>query len=370
MRNLGWLGDLKYTIKEVKSDLEYKLTNVAEELGDAIKEKAQDLGDALGDVVEDSFEVFERRGDEKVADICNKIDKIEEADSIIENKKYVIYTRKDRKIIRYDKETGETKKLFQLDKKQDIEDMVTALEIYQNKLYYLNANRLYESNIDGSDRKLVADADKLKGFEDEIKWIGNFQHYKNKIYLVIGGSDIYELEENNKIKRIVEGAVQSCFYKGSLYYKNSYDPAIYKMDLKTKKSKLVRGQEAPEDDDQYDKIMKYNDFYMIDGNFYYGAIVNNVPEKTGLYKYNTNGKDQLEIKDKKGYAAYSAQKGVYINKETDKDDDLTLMLYANNKKKQLLEKFDAQNDMTIIDGYLLYLEDEREDKVYSMIKLP
>lgn len=93
------------------------------------------------------------------------------ADSIIENKKYVIYTRKDRKIIRYDKETGEKKKLFQLDKKQDIEDMVTALEIYQNKLYYLNANRLYESNIDGSDRKLVADADKLKGFEDEIKWI-------------------------------------------------------------------------------------------------------------------------------------------------------------------------------------------------------
>ena len=59
------------------------------------------------------------------------------ADSIIENKKYVIYTRKDRKIIRYDKETGEKKKLFQLDKKQDIEDMVTALEIYQNKLYYL-----------------------------------------------------------------------------------------------------------------------------------------------------------------------------------------------------------------------------------------
>ena len=58
------------------------------------------------------------------------------------------------------------------------------------------------------------------------------------------------------------------------------------------------------------------------------------------------------------------------HKETDKDDDLTLMLYANNKKKQLPEKFDAQNDMTIIDGYLLYLEDEREDKVYSMIKLP
>jgi predicted nucleic acid-binding Zn-ribbon protein len=93
------------------------------------------------------------------------------ADSIIENKKYVIYTRKDRKIIRYDKETGEKKKLFQLDKKQNIEDMVTALEIYQNKLYYLNANRLYESDIDGSNRKLVADVDKLKGFEDEIKWI-------------------------------------------------------------------------------------------------------------------------------------------------------------------------------------------------------
>ena len=62
---------------------------------------------------------------------------------------------------------------------------------------------LYSYKYD-SDRKLVADADKLKGFEDEIKWIGNFQHYKNKIYLVIGGSDIYELEENNKIKRILQ----------------------------------------------------------------------------------------------------------------------------------------------------------------------
>ena len=34
------------------------------------------------------------------------------ADSIIENKKYVIYTRKDRKIIRYDKETGEKEELL------------------------------------------------------------------------------------------------------------------------------------------------------------------------------------------------------------------------------------------------------------------
>lgn len=292
------------------------------------------------------------------------------ADSIIENKKYIVYTRKDRKIIRYNKETGEKKKLFQLNKKQNIEDVVTALEIYQDKLYYLDNNRLYESKIDGSDRKLVADVDKLRGFRGTAKWIGNFQHYKNKIYLVMDSSDIYELDKNNKIKLIAEGAVQSCFYKENLYYKNSYDSAIYKMDLKTKKPKLVRGQEAPEDDDQYDKIMKYNDFYMIDGNFYYGAIVNNAPEKTGLYKYNTKGKDQLEIKDKKGYATYLTQKGVYINKKTDKDDDLTLMLYANNKKKQLPEKFDDQNDMTIIDGYLLYLEDEREDKVYSMIKLP
>ena len=45
------------------------------------------------------------------------------------------------------------------------------------------------------------------------------------------------------------------------------------------------------------------------------------------------------------------------------------------KKSKLLRgqeapEDDDQNDMTIIDGYLLYLEDTREDKVYSMIKLP
>lgn len=292
------------------------------------------------------------------------------ANSIIENKKYVVYTRKDRKIIRYNKETGEKKKLFQLNKKQNIEDMVTALEIYQDKLYYLDANRLYESKIDGSDSKLIADADKLNGFCGTAKWIGNFQHYKNKIYLVMDSSDIYELDKNNKIKLIVEGAVQSCFYKGNLYYKNSYDPAIYKLNLETKKSRIVRGEEAPENEKKYDEIMRYNNFYLIDGNFYYGAIVNKRPNKTGLYKYNTNGKDQLEILDEKGYATYLAQKGTYITKKNDKENDFTLVLYANNKKKQLPEKFDDQNNMTIIDGYLLYLEDGREDKVYSMIKLP
>ena len=70
---LGWLHDLKYTIREVKYDLEFKL----EELGDSIKEKAEELGDELSDKVEHSFELFERRGDQKVEDICNKIDKIE-----------------------------------------------------------------------------------------------------------------------------------------------------------------------------------------------------------------------------------------------------------------------------------------------------
>ena len=54
----------------------------------------EDLGDALADVVEDAYEVFERRGDEKVADICNKIDKIEEADSIIEKVNYTLTSSK------------------------------------------------------------------------------------------------------------------------------------------------------------------------------------------------------------------------------------------------------------------------------------
>ena len=88
---LGWLHDLKYTIREVKYDLEFKL----EELGDSIKEKAEDLGDELSDKVEDSFELFERRGDQKVEDICNKIDKIEQADSIGEKMSYIFTSSRE-----------------------------------------------------------------------------------------------------------------------------------------------------------------------------------------------------------------------------------------------------------------------------------
>lgn len=84
MEILGWLDDLKYT-----------LTNATEELGDTIKEKAQDLGDALSDVVEDSYEVFERRGDQKFANICNKIYKIEQADSIREKVSYALNSSRE-----------------------------------------------------------------------------------------------------------------------------------------------------------------------------------------------------------------------------------------------------------------------------------
>ena len=128
MRNLGWLGDLKYTIKEVKSDLEYKLTNVAEELGDAIKEKAQDLGDALGDVVEDQFEVFERRGDEKVADICNKIDKIEEADSIIEKLNYTLTSSKTLR-------SRKRKEEFDKKERAEVGDIIGVLRSFYGVVY-------------------------------------------------------------------------------------------------------------------------------------------------------------------------------------------------------------------------------------------
>lgn len=45
-----------------------------------ILELLEDIGDVLADAIEDSCEVFEKRVDEKFADISNKIDRIEESD--------------------------------------------------------------------------------------------------------------------------------------------------------------------------------------------------------------------------------------------------------------------------------------------------
>ena len=53
-----------------------------------ILELLEDIGDVLADAIEDSCEVFEKRVDEKFADISNKIDRIEEPDSMIDKINY------------------------------------------------------------------------------------------------------------------------------------------------------------------------------------------------------------------------------------------------------------------------------------------
>ena len=55
-----------------------------------ILELLEDIGDVLADAIEDSCEVFEKRVDEKFADISNKIDRIEESDSMIDKINYTL----------------------------------------------------------------------------------------------------------------------------------------------------------------------------------------------------------------------------------------------------------------------------------------
>lgn len=78
--------------------------------------------------LEDEYEVFEKRGDQKVGDICNKIDKIDEADSMIEK---INYTLTSSKTLR----SRKRKEKFNKKEKAEIGDIIGVIRTFCGVTY-------------------------------------------------------------------------------------------------------------------------------------------------------------------------------------------------------------------------------------------
>lgn len=94
----------------------------------AILELLEDIGDVLADAIEDSCEVFEKRVDEKFADISNKIDRIEESDSMIDK---INYTLTSSRTLRSKKRKEE----FDKKERAEVGDIIGVLRSFYGIVY-------------------------------------------------------------------------------------------------------------------------------------------------------------------------------------------------------------------------------------------
>lgn len=93
-----------------------------------ILELLEDIGDVLADAIEDSCEVFEKRVDEKFADISNKIDRIEESDSMIDK---INYTLTSSRTLRSKKRKEE----FDKKERAEVGDIIGVLRSFYGVVY-------------------------------------------------------------------------------------------------------------------------------------------------------------------------------------------------------------------------------------------
>lgn len=297
-------------------------------------------------------------------------DRILSDGDIIEYKQYIFYQRDDYKIIRFDKKTKNKKVIAQLKK---AEEAYLCMQIYDGKLYYSYNNQFYCTTLDGKNRKHILDWAKASSnlTDPGINWMFSFYIDHGRKYFWADGLTWATInKDTNKAQIIADDCREDAFYNNHLYYIDRQATAIYEVDLKTNKCKIVRGQ----DYENNDASMKYRDVFTWKGNLYYSCDSQN--EDTAIYEFNKDGKDKMAFQEKN--EEYMLKNPVLSSKyavwyDYDKSGAPIIYIYNIQEKKTKTKKLaidDAIDIEKIINGTLLYtIDNEKEPQIYYTLKL-
>lgn len=297
-------------------------------------------------------------------------DRILSDGDIIEYKQYIFYQRYDYKIIRFDKKTKNKKVIVQLKK---VEEGMLSMQIYDGKLYYSYNNQLYCTTLDGKNRKHVLDWAKVSSnlTDPGINWMDSFYIYQGRKYFWIGTTLATINKDTNKGQILVDDSREEAFYNHHFYYIDRQATAIYEVDLKTNKCKIVRGQDY---EDTNDASMKYRDVFTWKGNLYYSCDSQNT--NAAIYQFNKDGKDKMVFQEKnKEYILknflLSSKYAVWF--DYDKSGAPIIYIYNIQEKKTKTKKLATDDSIDIekiINGTLLYtIDNEKEPQIYYTLKL-
>lgn len=293
--------------------------------------------------------------------------------SVAENERYIFYLTQDGTIMRFDKEKRQKKQVIRIERQ---EDLCSSLEITDDKLYYLTENVLYQSDFDGRDRKVICSGKNIKNPPyDCVSWIYAVHIENNDIYLMLQGNVIGRLDKEKKEINVITTTEdvnsESCFYKGALFYRNKYGFTIYRQDLQTLQTQVVRGQELSQKDSEISE--RCRQIFMIGDQLYYTC--DQEGEKAKLYQYSENGKDKVKFEDDipgdilQGIVTDSLQR-IYVYYYSDSDNACRLRSIdldtGKTEEEGLLKNFECEGP--VIDGNYLYVS--RDDRaVYSVLQL-
>lgn len=301
-------------------------------------------------------------------------DRILSDGDVIEYKQYIFYQRDDYKIIRFDKKTKNKKVIAQLKK---AEEAYLCMQIYDGKLYYSYNNQLYCTTLDGKNRKHVLDWAKTSSnlTDPGINWMDSFYIYQGRKYFWIGTTLATINEDTNKAEILVVDSREEAFYNRHFYYIDRENTAIYELNLKTKKQKIIRGLDYGKIDDASMKtVMKYRDVFTWNGKLFYSCDSQN--KNAAIYEFNKNGKDKMVFQEKnKEYIlknfTLSSKYAVWF--DYDKSGAPIIYIYNIQEKKTKTKKLaidDSIDIEKIINGTLLYtIDNEKEPQIYYTLKL-
>lgn len=280
------------------------------------------------------------------------------APALIQNHRYVFYENIDKEIIRIDKQS-KNKKIIRKLKKLPDSTYDVGMALVHNTLYYMYDSCLYQCDVNGDNvRQLVSKQDlkrfvKGKNIQDTVDGV---KFYNNDMYLIIGCDVLVRFHAETKAFEIIAREIDSgAFYKDNFYYIDY--TAMYKVNLKTLKRTLVRGQKYSKKLLKYADTVYYQNIININGNLYYacsqGEWASEGAAPSKLYLYQENGKDIKE------YSASVDLHDLIYNGTQIAYNDADLVIYdldtGKERKMDLPKNFYATVQLS--DDVLLYRSD-------------
>lgn len=283
--------------------------------------------------------------------------------TIVQNDQFVFYETENQEIIRINKKNHKRITIFRPEKKSKVQSE-GGLELSKDSLYYVHNNCVFKSDLNGKNiQRLIFAKDKK-----EAEWINGIKIYNNEIYLLADGesdNSIFRFyPKSKKLEKVAEDISNPCFSGNNLYYTEHGEVGINKVNLKTLKCRIIRGQVWKNKLQYEDDLVRYKGIVENEGKVYY--ICRGKDGKVKLYQYIDHGKDTIQhgFSDNSDDFVYNSSIIVGFNTHWDTSEERYIQIYNLDSKQE--KKIKMPNDTWsaefVVDNLVVctYLDDNGE----------
>lgn len=299
--------------------------------------------------------------------------------TIVENKDYFFYPQDGNKIIQLDKSEKKKKLILELKKKKG-KYVGAQICMSSDKLFIEYEGAIYCCDFGGENVEKLISSSAMKekissilgySVKHDFRIVQGIKFYRDNLYLFLSSSCVVQFDlDSNELVEMVKGTDAACFYNDYIYYIGSFSQNICKMDIRSRKSEVVRGNKKYEKTkkiDYFEKVME------VDNQLYY--LHYDKGENPCLYRLFENGED------KKIYEFHGA---VSDYRSVNNDSTRVICEYHDivNKRKYM-QVYDIKSTVAyemdlprdfetsafFVDDIMMYEKNSSDDTYLSHLKL-